>query len=153
MSTQLAIVISEFNQLITDRLLQGALTQLQHYQLTPDTIPIIRVPGAIEIPFAIQQLLEHGDYNAVIALGAVIRGETSHYDSVCQQVSYGCQRLILDYQTPIIFGVLTTDNAEQAYARSGGNHSNKGSEAVDCAMHMIKTAQDITKLTGHTTSC
>ncbi|MCP4476209.1 MAG: 6,7-dimethyl-8-ribityllumazine synthase [Gammaproteobacteria bacterium] len=153
MSTQLAIVISEFNQPITERLLQGALAQLQHYQLAPDTTPIIRVPGAIEIPFAIQQLLEHAHYDAVIALGAVIRGETSHYDSVCQQISYGCQRLILDYQTPIIFGILTTDNAKQAYARSGGEHSNKGSEAVDSAMRMIKAVQDIAMLTDPITSC
>ncbi|MEM9243270.1 MAG: 6,7-dimethyl-8-ribityllumazine synthase [Pseudomonadota bacterium] len=141
MSIKLAMVMSEFNQAITERLLKGALTRLEHYKLPANQIPILRVPGAIEIPYAAQQLLERQNYDAIIALGAVIRGETSHYDSVCQQVSYGCQRLILDYKTPVIFGVLTTENGEQAYARSGGNHSDKGAEAVDAAMAMINMKQ------------
>src|SRR5262249_4934638 len=96
------------------------------------------VPGAIEIPIMVQRLAKTTRYEAIIALGAVIRGETTHYDYVCQQVSYGCQRLALDYNLPVIFGVLTTDTEEQALDRVGGQHGHKGRDAVDTAIEMVK---------------
>jgi 6,7-dimethyl-8-ribityllumazine synthase len=95
------------------------------------------VPGAVEIPFAVQRLAQLNRYDAIIALGAVIRGETTHYDYVCEQVSQGCQRVMLDFDCPVIFGVLTTENEAQALDRVGGNHGHKGKDALDCALQMI----------------
>lgn len=132
----IAIIISRFNRMVTDKLLQGA--QERYRELAPDDQPlIICVPGAIEIPFIAQKLAKTGEYDAIVTLGAVIRGETTHYDYVCDQVSTGCQKVMLKYDIPVIFGVLTTENEAQALDRVGGAHGHKGRDAIDAAFHMI----------------
>lgn len=134
-TAQLAIVVSEFNVEITARLLEGAKERLR--ELSAKEAHIVWVPGAIEIPLMAQHLARTQKYDAIVALGAVIRGETSHYDYVCQQVSFGCQKISLELHLPIIFGVLTTENELQAWERSGGKHGHKGRDAVDTAFCMI----------------
>ncbi|MDF3055631.1 MAG: ribH [Gammaproteobacteria bacterium] len=132
----IAIVISRFNKVVTDKLLAGA--QERFAELVPNDQPlVISVPGAIEIPFIVQKLAKAGGYDAIVALGAVIRGETTHYDYVCDQVSTGCQSVMLQYDLPVIFGVLTTENLAQALDRVGGAHGHKGKDAIDVAFHMI----------------
>jgi 6,7-dimethyl-8-ribityllumazine synthase len=141
MKMNIAIIVSRYNPEITERLLQGAVQRLHELGIDPTAIHITRVPGAVEIPLAAQQYAKREDCSAVICLGAVIRGETDHYDYVCQQVSYGCQRIALDFDLPVIFGVLTTDDEEQALERSGGAHGHKGREAADAAVEMIALVQ------------
>ncbi len=138
----IAIVVSRFNEDITSKLLAGAQQRLQ--QLTPDTEhTIVWVSGAIEIPLLLQRLAKTGRFDALIALGAIIRGETSHYDYVCQQVSNGCQRIALECDIPVIFGVLTTENEMQALDRVGGLHGHKGVDAVDAAFSMISILRQL----------
>jgi 6,7-dimethyl-8-ribityllumazine synthase len=134
---KIAIVVSQFNQFITGRLLDGCLKGLKQHGIDEQSITVIEVPGAIEIPLVCQQVITHQKPDAVIALGCVIRGETSHYDYVCDQVSQGCQQLALHTSTPVIFGVLTTENEAQALARVGGKHGHKGVEAAESALMMI----------------
>src|SRR5262249_13834375 len=122
----IAIVVSRFNREVTLGLQVGAIERLLHCGFTSDHLTVIEVPGALEIPLVARQLGKKKCYGAIIALGAVIRGETTHYDYVCQQVSEGCQRVALDFDTPVIFGVLTTENEEQAMDRIGGHHGHKG---------------------------
>lgn len=134
----IAIIVSEFNRLVTEPLLAGAQSEL-HAHLSPDMqLHIDWVPGAVEIPLMAQHRLREPGMVAAVALGAVIRGETDHYDYVCQQVSYGCQRVALDLHKPVIFGVLTVDNLKQAQERLGGTHGHKGREAAQCALKMIQ---------------
>ena len=129
----IAIVVSRFNQGVTEALLNSALQRLKELNFPEQRITILRVPGAIEIGLAAQQIaISDENCLAIICLGAVIRGETTHYDYVCQQVSYACQKVALEESIPVIFGVLTTDNEEQAKARIY-----KGRDAVDAAMEMI----------------
>lgn len=139
-----AIVASEFNQIITDALLHGALERLEELNVHKDDITVIRVPGAVEIPLVAQLLAKENKHQAIICLGAVIRGETTHYDYVCEQVSEGCQRVMLDYSIPVIFGVLTTENEEQAQDRVGGAHGHKGKDAVDAAITMVNIVNQLT---------
>ncbi|NBX92438.1 MAG: 6,7-dimethyl-8-ribityllumazine synthase, partial [Proteobacteria bacterium] len=100
-------------------------------------------PGAVEIPLALQKLAELKQFDALIALGAVIRGETSHYDYVCNLVSSGCQKISLDSGLPVIFGVLTTETEEQAWDRCGGKHGHKGHEAADAACEMVALVRSL----------
>lgn len=139
-SFPIAIVVSTFNEPITNALKDGALKRLSELSFNSANIILVEVPGAVEIPFVANLLAKKGQVEAIIALGAVIRGETTHYDYVCEQVSQGCQRVMLDHDVPVIFGVLTTENDEQAWDRLGGAHGHKGKDAVDCAlmMHSIK---------------
>lgn len=146
MKKKFAIVVSEFNQPITDALLAGAEKTLLASGVNADDIYITKVPGAIEIPFAAQLLAKSDKFSAVICLGAVIRGDTSHYDYVCQQVSMGCQRVMLDYDVPVIFGVLTTENEEQAQERIGGRHGHKGNDAALVALRMVELKKILLKL-------
>lgn len=140
---QFAIVVSKFNQEITDALLQGALDRFAELNIPKHDVKVVEVPGAVEIPLAAQLLANLHQYHAIICLGAVIRGETTHYDYVCEQVSNGCQHVMLAYNLPIIFGVLTTENEDQARERIGGKHGHKGKEAVDAAMVMVKLVKDL----------
>jgi len=133
---QIAIVVSEFHAEITEKLLEGALAHFAENALDAEQIRIVRVPGAIEMPLA-AQWLACAKYEAIVCLGAVIRGETGHYDHVCQQVSAGCLQVMLSTGIPIIFGVLTTDNLAQAQDRVGGRHGHKGAEAAAAALGMI----------------
>lgn len=142
---RLAIVISQFNQIVTEKLLAGALDRLAEMNIKEDQIKIIWVPGAMEIPLMAKKLAKIKRYDVIMCFGAVIRGETNHYDYVCQQVSLGCQQVALEYEIPVIFGVLTTQNKEQAFSRAGVGKrgSNKGIEAVNAAMMMIKSIREI----------
>lgn len=132
-----AIITSRFNEPVTEKLTASAVKRLQELEFSDDQITIVSVPGAVEIPLIAQQLAETHAYEAIIGLGCVIRGETSHYDYVCEQVSQGCQRVSLDHNIPVVFGILTTENGEQALARAGGEHSDKGIESVDTAVEMV----------------
>lgn len=140
---KIAIVVSQFNQGITDKLLDGAVERLRSLGITKQSISVLAVPGAIEIPLIAKLLAKTRTYEAIICLGAVIRGETGHYDFVCKQVSDGCAKVMLDFESPVVFGVLTTDNIEQALARSGGGDGNKGADAADVALQMIKLVDSI----------
>ncbi len=139
----IAVIVSRFNEEITQKLQDGAISRLNELGFTSEQIKIINVPGAIEIPITAQRLAKTKQYEAIIALGAVIQGDTKHFDYVCQQVSYGCQQVALTYDIPVIFGVLTTDTEEQAYARVGGEHGHKGREAADTAFELVKKLQEI----------
>ncbi len=139
----IAIVVSRFNQEITNRLLDGAKTRLKELDFSEHNIVTHYVPGAIEIPLVVQRLAKTHRFEAIVALGCVIRGETSHYDYVCEFVTHGCMRVSLAYNTPVIFGVLTTEDEEQALARSGGVHGNKGSESIDAACQMVSVLRHI----------
>lgn len=142
----IAIIVSLFNQEVTQALLDGAVGRLEACGFTSQDISIIKVPGAVEIPYVAQQLAKTNKYPVIITLGAVIRGETSHYDVVCQVVSSGCQQVSLTYDIPIIFGVLTTENSEQAWDRLGGQHGHKGVDAANCAMEMYRVRQALSQL-------
>ncbi len=133
----IAIIVSQFNHEITHELQRGALQRLQDKGFSDTEITVVEVPGAVEIPLIAQRLAKTARYGAIIALGAVIRGDTTHYDYVCQQVSDGCQRVTLAFDIPVIFGVLTTENEAQARERVGGNHGHKGMDAADCAISMV----------------
>ena len=139
----IAIVVSEFNREITQALEQGAIKRLTDYGFSSQDITLVEVPGAVEIPLTAQYLAKKKHYGAIIALGAVIRGETTHYDYVCQQVSQGCQQVALDYEVPVVFGVLTTENEAQAWDRLGGKHGHKGADAADCALAMYAILKEI----------
>ena len=130
-----AIVVARFNHFITDRLVEGCLDTLKRHEVKDEEIELIRVPGAFEIPLAAKKLA-HKDYDAVICLGAVIRGDTSHYDYVCSEVSKGIANVSLESGKPIIFGVVTTDTIEQAVQRAGTKAGNKGSDAAISAIEM-----------------
>jgi len=139
----IGIVVSRFNSEITEALLDGALKRLKELEFVNEHITVVWVPGAVEIPLMAQQLVKTDTYEAVICLGAVIRGETSHYDYVCQQVSHGCQKVALENQIPVIFGILTTETEEQALDRVGGKHGHKGEDAVNAAMEMVSVLRQI----------
>ena len=132
-----AIVVSRFNEEVTAKLLEGALARLRERGFHDEHISVAWVPGAVELPIVAQRFASSKTYDAVICLGAVIRGETSHYDYVCEQASQGCQRVALDTGVPVIFGVLTTENDEQAMDRVGGKHGHKGRDAADAAIETV----------------
>lgn len=133
---KIAVITSRFNEEVTKKLKAGALDRLSECGILNDNLTIIDVPGAIEIPLIAKKLAMQKIYDSIICLGSVIRGETSHYDYVCEQVSFGCQQVMLQYEIPVIFGILTTENEEQALARVGGGHGHKGRDAVDAALEM-----------------
>jgi len=143
LSPRIALVVSRFNQAITEKLLEGVLKRLSERTLSADRVDTFWVPGAVEIPLVAQSLAETQKYKAIIALGAVIRGETTHYELVCEQVSQGCQRISLNYNIPVIFGVVTTENKAQAVDRVGGIRGHKGEEAADAALEMINLLHTI----------
>ena len=133
---KVAIVAAEWNSKITDALLQGAIERL-HDEGYPDSCAdVFRVPGTVELTFAASRLIDTDMYDAIIVLGCVIRGDTSHFDYVCQSVTQGITQLNADGDIPVIFGVLTTDNEQQALDRAGGRLGNKGAEAAECAIKM-----------------
>ena len=140
-SFPLAIIVSQFNHEITQELLMGAMQRLASIGFDKEQVTLVEVPGAVEIPLIAKRLAKKNKYAVIIALGAVIRGETTHYDYVCQQVSEGCQRVTLEHETPVVFGVLTTENEAQAWDRLGGKHGHKGVDAVDCALAMHSILQ------------
>jgi 6,7-dimethyl-8-ribityllumazine synthase len=130
------IVVSEWNEEITSALLDGALKRLKQQGVKEQNIHVKSVPGSFELPFGSRIVAEQFAPHAVICLGCVIRGETSHFEYICQGVTQGITELNLDYDIPFIFGVLTTENQEQAMDRAGGKHGNKGDEAAVTALKM-----------------
>jgi 6,7-dimethyl-8-ribityllumazine synthase len=139
----IAIVTSRFNEDVTRLLYQGCNDRLKELSFSDEHITSIWVPGAVEIPIIAQQLASTDHFEAIICLGAVIRGETGHYNYVCDQVSNGCQQISLDYEIPVIFGVLTTENQEQALDRVGGKHGHKGRYCADAAVEMVSLMRQI----------
>ena len=142
-NTKIAIVTSRFNQEVTQKLFDGTLERLHELHILNNQITSIWVPGAIEIPITAQRLALTQQYAAIICLGAVIMGETKHFDYVCQQVSFGCQQVALTQNIPIIFGVLTTETEEQAFDRVGGKHGHMGQYAAESAVELINTFSSI----------
>jgi len=138
-----AIVLSRFNSFLTERLLEGAIDCLVRHEVSDNDIKIIRVPGAFEIPLICKKVLEKKKVDAVIAIGAVIRGETPHFEYVAAEVSKGLANISLEYGMPVIFGILTTDTIEQAEVRSGAKGSNKGFEAALTAIEMVNLIDSI----------
>jgi 6,7-dimethyl-8-ribityllumazine synthase len=130
------IVVSEWNQEITSALLEGALKRLKKHGVREEHILVKTVPGSFELPYGARLLADEFSPHAVICLGCVIRGETSHFDYICQGVTQGITALNLNQSIPFIFGVLTTENQQQALDRAGGKHGNKGDEAAVTALKM-----------------
>lgn len=130
------IVISRFNDFIGSKLLSGAIDELRRHGVNPDNIDVVKVPGAFEIPLAALKFAKTGKYNAIITLGAIIKGATAHFDYVSAELSKGIAQVGLQCEIPVIFGVLTTDNIEQAIERAGTKAGNKGSEAAKAAIEM-----------------
>ncbi len=133
----IGIVVARFNEFITAKLLSGALDGLKRHDVPEDHIDVVWVPGAFEIPLIASKMAKSRKYDAVICLGAVIRGSTSHYDYVCNEVSKGIAQIALANDLPVLFGVLTTDNLEQALERAGTKAGNKGFDSAVNAIEMI----------------
>lgn len=140
---RIAIVASRFNDLIVRRLLDGALDTLGRSGVADDDVSVAWVPGAVEIPLVASRLASSGRFDAVITLGAVIRGATSHYDHVCSIVASGVGRAAIDAGIPVIFGVLTTDTIEQALERAGTKAGNKGADAAQAAIETANLLRDL----------
>lgn len=132
---KVAIVVARFNEFITSKLLSGAVDCLVRHEAKDEDITVAWVPGAFEIPMACKKLAESGKYDAIIALGAVIRGATPHFDYVCAESSKGIAQVSMQTGVPVAFGVLTTENIQQAIERAGTKAGNKG---VDCAMSAME---------------
>jgi 6,7-dimethyl-8-ribityllumazine synthase len=135
-NTRFAIVWSRFNHAVVSKLLEGAEACFSEHGLSGDSVYVVEVPGAWELPYAAQQLARSKRFDAVVALGAVIRGGTPHFDYVSEGTALGLARVTLDTGVPVIFGVLTTDDETQAFDRAGGVHGNKGREAALTAIEM-----------------
>jgi 6,7-dimethyl-8-ribityllumazine synthase len=140
---RLAIVVARFNELVTGKLVDGAVECLRAHGIDEDDLLVAWVPGAFELPLVSRRLAASGGFDAVICLGAVVRGETPHFDHVAGQAALGIRTAAVDTGVPVIFGVLTTDTLEQAIDRSGGKHGNKG---WDAAMAALETASVLDQL-------
>lgn len=142
---KIGIVCARFNEFIVSKLLSGALDALNRHNIKDDNIHIAWVPGAFEIPLIASKMASSGKYDAVICLGAVIRGSTSHYDYVCAEVSKGIASISLKSDIPVMFGVLTTENIEQAIERAGTKSGNKGFDSAMGAIEMVNLIREINK--------
>jgi 6,7-dimethyl-8-ribityllumazine synthase len=140
---KVAIVLSRFNSFLTERLLEGALDCLKRHEVAETDISLIRVPGSFEVPLICKKIAEIKKVDAIIALGAVIRGDTPHFDYVAAEVSKGVAKISLDTGLPISFGILTTDTIEQAEIRSGAKGSNKGFDAAMNALEMMNVIDNL----------
>lgn len=140
---KIGIVVARFNEFITSKLLSVAIDTLRRHETNEDDIDVAWVPGAFEIPVVAKKLAQTGKYDAVICLGAVIRGSTTHYDYVCNEVSKGVAQVGMSTGVPTIFGVVTTENIEQAVERAGTKAGNKGSDAAMAAMEMASLLKKI----------
>ena len=142
---RVGIVCARFNEFIVSKLLSGAIDGLVRHGMKEENIDVAWVPGAFEIPLICEKMANSGKYDAVIALGTVIRGATSHYDYVCSEVSKGIASVSLKSGIPVMFGVLTTENIEQAIERAGSKAGNKGSECAQGAIEMVNLIREIQK--------
>ncbi len=134
------IVVSRFNRTVTGALLTGALEALTAHAVAEDDVVVAHVPGAFEVPFAARRFAASGEYDAVICLGAIVRGETPHFEYLAAEVTRGLGTIGHEFDLPVVFGVLTTDTIEQALARAGAGHGNKGYEAAMTALEMVGLA-------------
>lgn len=142
-SIKIGIVAARFNDFIVSKLVGGCEDTLLRHGIRPENISLAWVPGAFEIPLIASKMAKSGKYDAVIALGAVIRGSTSHYDYVCSEVSKGVASVALNSNIPVMFGVLTTDTIEQAIERAGSKAGNKGSECAQGAIEMVNLIREL----------
>ncbi|MGQ0519996.1 MAG: 6,7-dimethyl-8-ribityllumazine synthase [Actinomycetota bacterium] len=142
---RVALVCSRFNDLVTDRLLAGARDGLRRHGVDDASVVVAWVPGAFELPLAASRLAASGEYDAVVCMGAVVRGATAHFDHVAGQCAAGLQRAQLDTGVPVVFGVLTTDTLEQALDRAGGKSGNKGFDAATAAIEMADLLRQLPK--------
>lgn len=140
---KIGIVASRFNEFIVSKLLSGAVDGLKRHNVNDDDISVAWVPGAFEIPLIASKMAKSGKYDAVICLGAVIRGSTSHYDYVCNEVSKGVANVSLNSDIPVLFGVVTTENIEQAIERAGTKAGNKGYDCALSAIEMVNLIREI----------
>lgn len=141
---KVGIIVARFNEFIGSKLLGGAIDGLKRHDVKEEDIDVAWVPGAFEIPLIAAKMAKLGKYDAIICLGAVIRGATSHYDYVCSEVSKGVAHVSLQSEIPVIFGVLTTENIEQAIERAGTKAGNKGYDCAQAAIEMVNLISEIT---------
>lgn len=142
---RVGIVAARFNEFITSKLVAGALDGLKRHNVEADQVDVAWVPGAFEIPLIASKMAKSGKYDAVICVGAVIRGNTSHYDYVCNEVSKGIASVSLESGIPVLFGVLTTENIEQAIERAGTKAGNKGYDCALSAIEMVNLIREMEK--------
>ena len=140
---KIGIVVSRFNNFVTERLLEGATDGFTSHGGADENLTIVRVPGAFEIPLIVEKMAASGKYDALVCLGAVIRGDTPHFDFVAAETARGLQQVALETGVPVSFGVLTTDTLDQAEARAGGAHGNKGYDAAMTAVEMAHFAASL----------
>ncbi len=140
---RVGVIAARFNHEVTDGLLAGALATLERHHIHPDDVTVLRVPGAFELPITAQKLAVTGRVDAIITLGAVVRGGTPHFDYVCRECASGIMRVGLDCGLPVIFGVLTTNDMEQALDRVGGQHGHKGEEAALAALETLSVLKQL----------
>ena len=143
---RIGIVCSRFNDDVTSKLLAGAVQALTRAGVEDESIVVVRVPGAVELPLAASRLARENEFDAIVALGAVIRGETDHYDHVCRAAQEGLLHVSLEEDLPVMFGVVTCDTEEQALARAGGEHGNKGADVALDALRMADLLEQIGEL-------
>lgn len=144
------IIVSRFNDFISSKLVEGALDALKRHGARDEMISLIKVPGSFEIPVAARKMADSGQFDAIICLGAVIRGATPHFDYVAAEVSKGIAEVSLESKIPVSFGVLTTDSLEQAIERAGAKSGNKGWDAAMAAMEMANLFKELALLTPRT---
>jgi 6,7-dimethyl-8-ribityllumazine synthase len=142
---RVGIAVARFNQAVTTQLLDGALTALRERGVADDAVDVVMVPGAFELPLCAQRLAGSGRYDVVVALGAVVRGDTPHFDFVAGEAGTGLMRVGLERDLPIAFGLLTTDTMEQALERAGGSHGNKGYDAALTGLEMVGVLKALTR--------
>jgi 6,7-dimethyl-8-ribityllumazine synthase len=142
-----AIVVTRWNAFIVDRLLEGALTALKLHGVAENNLTLVRCPGAYEVPLVVRKLVDTGEYDAIIALGAVIRGGTPHFEYVAGQCASGLGSIALETGVPVTFGVLTVDSIEQAIERAGTKAGNKGEEAALTALEMVSLLRQLQEQT------
>ncbi|MBR1593069.1 MAG: 6,7-dimethyl-8-ribityllumazine synthase [Ruminococcus sp.] len=142
-NVKIGIVVARFNEFITSKLLGGALDTLKRHNVPEDAVDVAWVPGSFEIPLIAQKMAKSGRYDAVICLGAIIRGSTTHYDLVCNEAAKGVAQVSLNSDIPVMFGIITTEDLEQAIDRAGAKAGNKGSECAEGAIEMINLIRKI----------
>ncbi len=142
-SANYAIVVGRFNSFVVDSLQTGAIDSLKRHGVPESSITVVKVPGAFELPLAAQKLAQTEQYDAIIALGAVIRGSTPHFDYVCTECSRGLNQVSLEFDLPVAFGLLTVDTIEQAIERAGTKAGNKGADAAMTAMEMVSLSRKL----------
>lgn len=140
---KIAVVVADFNSTVTSQLKDGAVSTLVKFGVNEDQVDVYHVPGAFEIPFATKKLLATGKYDGIMTLGAVIKGETDHYDLICQNVTNGIMQLNMQGGVPVTFGILTTDNIEQAMQRAGLKMGNEGASTAQSLLEMISLSKQI----------